>query len=124
MRWVAALLLVACVAATAHSAVADGPLIDATWAVSHIGRNDVRFLDIRGGGAAEFEAGHIPGAVFSDYFRAGWRVTGADGTPGMLPPVADLETLVGGLGISNASLVVIVARGLSAIELASAARVL
>ena len=123
MRWVAALLLVACVAAPAHSAVTAGPLVGAAWAVSHIGRENVRFLDIRGGGAAEFEAGHIPGAVFSDYFRAGWRVTDADGTPGMLPPVADLETLIGGLGISNASHVVIVARGLSAIEMAGAARV-
>ena len=123
MRWVAVLLLVAGFAVPAHSATTAAPLVDAAWAVSHIGQENIRFLDIRAGGGAVSDAGHIPGAVFSDYFRAGWRVTGAGGTPGMLPPVADLEILVGGLGIANASHVIIVARGLSAIEMASAARV-
>ncbi len=122
-RWVAALLLLVCLTAPGRTADAAEPLVDAAWAVSHIGGENIRFLDIRRGGAEDFTAAHIPGAVFSDYFRAGWRVTGADGTPGMLPPVADLETLVGGLGIANASHVIIVARGLSAIEMASAARV-
>jgi thiosulfate/3-mercaptopyruvate sulfurtransferase len=127
LRRLAALLIIACFAvpsAPAHAAdAASGPLVDAAWAVAHIGQDDVRFLDIRGGGGDEFAAGHIPGAVFSDYFRAGWRTTNADGTPGMLPPLADLEILIGGLGIANASHVVIVARGLSAGEMAGAARV-
>lgn len=123
LRSVVLLLLALCFAAPAPAVAAAEPLVDASWAVSHIGDENIRFLDIRRDGAKEFAAAHIPGAVFSDYFRAGWRVTGADGTPGMLPPVADLETLVGGLGIANASHVVIVARGLSAIEMASAARV-
>ena len=123
LRWVAVLLLVAGFAVPAHSATTGDPLVDADWVVSYIGQENIRFLDIRAGGGAKFEAGHIPGAVFSDYFRAGWRVTGANGTPGMLPPVAELEALVGGLGIANASHVIIVARGMSAIEMASAARV-
>jgi thiosulfate/3-mercaptopyruvate sulfurtransferase len=122
-RWLAAVLLVVCFAVPAPAASAAEPLVDAAWAMAQVGDENVRFLDIRAGGAEDFKAGHIPGAVFSDYFDAGWRVTGADGTPGMLPPVADLEKLVGGLGISNASHVVIVARGLSAVEMASAARV-
>lgn len=100
-----------------------GALVDAAWAVAQIGRDNIRFLDIRAGGAADYAEGHIPSAVFSDYFNAGWRVRGAHGTPGMLPPVADLEKLVGDLGISNVSHVVIVARGLSAVEMASAARI-
>lgn len=120
---VVALLFLLCFALPAPAATAAGPLVDAAWAVSHLGEENVRFLDIRGGGADDFAAGHIPGAVFSDYFRAGWRVTGQNGVPGMLPPVADLEQLLGRLGISNASHVVIVARGLSAVEMASAARV-
>ncbi len=123
VRWLAALLIAAFIATPAQSIEPAEPLVDAAWAASHTGRENVRFLDIRGGGAGEFRAGHIPGAVFSDYFRAGWRVTSADGTPGMLPPVADLERLIGGLGISNRSHVIIVARGLSAVEMASAARV-
>ncbi|HJN60098.1 MAG TPA: rhodanese-like domain-containing protein, partial [Alphaproteobacteria bacterium] len=122
-RRIAAVLIIACFAAPAHAAAGAGPLVDAAWAVAHIGRDDVRFLDIRGGGAEKFAAAHIPGATFSDYFRGGWRTAGADGTPGMLPPVADLEILVGGLGIANSSHVVIVARGLSAAEMAGAARV-
>ncbi|MDA0231687.1 MAG: sulfurtransferase [Proteobacteria bacterium] len=121
-HWVAALLLI-CITAPGHTASAAEPLVDAAWAISHIDSENVRFLDIRGDGAEDFAAAHIPGAVFSNYFRAGWRVTGADGTPGMLPPVADLETLVGGLGIANTSHVVIVARGMSAAEMAGAARV-
>jgi thiosulfate/3-mercaptopyruvate sulfurtransferase len=124
LRSVALLLLVLCFGAPGHAASAAEPLVDAAWAVSHIGGENIRFLDIRRDGAEDFAAAHIPGAVFSDYSRAGWRATGADGTLGMLPPVADLEILVGGLGIANASHVVIVARGLSAIEMASAARVL
>jgi len=100
-----------------------GALVDAAWAVAQIGRDNIRFLDIRAGGGADYAEGHIPSAVFSDYFNAGWRVRGAHGAPGMLPPVADLEKLVGDLGISNVSHVVIVARGLSAVEMASAARI-
>ena len=123
LHWLAILLLAVCIAAPAQSAAAAEPPVDAAWAASHISQENFRFLDIRGGGAEEFEAGHIPGAVFSDYFHAGWRVTSADGTPGMLPPLGDLETLIGGLGIANASHVVIVARGLSAMEMANAARV-
>ncbi len=126
LRWAAGLLLIACLTLPAHAAGAANSaasLVDAAWAVSRIGEENVRFLDIRAGGAADFAAGHIPGAVFSDYFSAGWRVRGRDGTPGMLPPVADLENLVGGLGIANTDHVVIVARGLSAVEMASAARV-
>ncbi len=83
-------------------------------------------LDIRnrldGGSAATYRAGHIPGAVYSDYLRAGWRATVA-GVPGQLPPVARLEELIGGLGIDNASHVVVVAGGVSALDMGSATRV-
>ena len=45
-------------------------------------------LDIRsaidGGGAKAYTKAHIPGAVHSDYDKAGWRVT-RDGVPFMLP---------------------------------------
>lgn len=121
--WLAQFLLATGIAAPAQLANATEPLVDVAWAVSHVGEENIHFLDIRGGGAEEFDAGHVPGAVFGDYFHAGWRATGADGTPGMLPPVDDLERLIGGLGIANANHVVIVARGLSTIEMASAARI-
>ena len=116
-------LMLAAPVMPASAAASGGALVDAAWALAQIGRDNIRFLDIRAGGGADFAKGHIPGAAFSDYFNAGWRVRGDDGIPGMLPPVTDLEKLVGGLGISNTSHVVIVARGLSAVEMASAARI-
>ena len=66
-----------CFAAPAPAAAADDPLVDATWAVFHIGQETVRFLDICRDGAEDFAAVHIPGAVFDDYFSAGWRISGA-----------------------------------------------
>jgi len=102
------------------------PLVDAAWLQDRLGRPDLVILDIRnkidGGSREVFEAGHIPGAVYSDYGTGGWRTT-QNGVPGMLPPVADLEKLVGGLGIGNGSHVVIVPGGVSALDYGSATRV-
>lgn len=98
----------------------------AEWLVENAGRPGLVVLDLRsrlnGGSRAAFEAGHIPGAVYSDYLRGGWRVT-RGGVPGQLPPTADLEALIGGLGIGNESQVVLVAGGVSALDMASATRV-
>ena len=99
------------------------PLVDAAWVVAHIGAPETVFLDVRANGLEEFRAGHVPGAVFGDYARAGWRTTDANGTPGMLPPVEALEALIGGLGIHNDHHVVIIARGKDALDMASATRV-
>ena len=45
-------------------------------------------LDVRsaidGGGAEAYAKAHIPGAIHSDYDKAGWRVT-RNGVPFMLP---------------------------------------
>ena len=54
--------------------------------------------------------GHIPGAVHSDYDKAGWRVT-RNGVPFMLPTVAELEKLIGETGIDEDSHVVVVPAG-------------
>jgi thiosulfate/3-mercaptopyruvate sulfurtransferase len=43
--------------------------------------------------------------------------------PGQLPPIADLERLIGGLGIDNGSHVILVAGGTSALDMGSATRV-
>lgn len=102
------------------------PLVDAAWLQARLGDPGLVVLDIRngtdGGSARLFEAGHIPGAVHSDYGSAGWR-TVRDGVPGMLPPVADLEGLIGALGIGNGSHVVVVPAGVSASDYGSATRV-
>jgi thiosulfate/3-mercaptopyruvate sulfurtransferase len=83
-------------------------------------------LDIRsaidGGGAEAFAQAHIPGAVHSDYDKAGWRVT-RDGVPFRLPSVAQLEKLIGEIGIDEDNHVIVVPAGVHASDFAAAARV-
>ena len=102
------------------------PLIDAVELAAQLGSSDLAVLDIRnkidGGSREIFAKGHIPGAVYSDYLGDGWRVA-RNGVPGMLPPIADLEKLIGGLGIDNNDHVVIVSGGVSAVDYGSATRV-
>ena len=113
-------------AAKSESAARPGPLVDAAWLHAHKDAPDLAVIDLRnaidGGSPETYRAGHIPGAVYSNYLGAGWRVT-RDGVPGMLPPVADLERLIGGLGIDNDDHVVLVAGGVGATDMGSATRV-
>ncbi len=122
------LALAIAVLATAPAAAAApaAPLVDSAWIRAEGAGAEVVILDVRNklGGAsrAAFRRGHIPGSVYSDYLSGGWR-TKAGGVPGQLPPVADLERLIGGLGIDNGSHVVIVSGGASALDVGSATRV-
>ena len=83
-------------------------------------------LDVRsaidGGGAEAYAKAHIPGAMHSDYDKAGWRVT-RNGVPFMLPTAAELEKLIGELGIDEDSHVVVVPAGVSATDFGAAARI-
>ena len=83
---------------------------------------DIRSRKIDGQSKAEYEQGHIPCAVHSDYIKAGWRAK-ADGVPGMLPSVEQLESLIGGLGIEEGTRVVIAPLGADAKSMAAATRV-
>ncbi|KAB7619637.1 sulfurtransferase [Alkalilimnicola sp. S0819] len=102
------------------------PLVDVQWLQANKDNADVVVLDVRntidGGSREVFEQGHIPGAVYSNYAQAGWRVK-RDGVVAKLPPVADLEALIGALGIDNESAVVVVPAGVGATDFGSAARV-
>jgi len=102
------------------------PLVDTDWLQAHLGDADLVVLDVRnaidGSDRTDFERGHIPGAVYSSYTGDGWRVT-EGGVPGKLPPVADLEALIGGLGIDNDDTVVVVPAGVGSTDFGSAARV-
>jgi len=124
----AAALLLAWLPGVAAAAMAAEalPLVEAAWLKAHLGEAGLVVLDVRNEISKDsrktFEAGHVPGAVYSDYLKAGWRAK-VDGVPGQLPPVADLEALVGGLGIGNGNHVVIVAGGTSALDMGSATRV-
>ena len=121
----ALLLFVGAVPASAGSEGAS-PLVSTVWLKQHLSDPDLVVLDIRsaldGGGADAYRAGHIPGAVHSDYDKAGWRVT-RNNVPLMLPTIAELEKLIGETGIDEDSHVVIVPAGVHVLDFGAAARV-
>jgi len=82
---------------------------------------DVLALDIRSGREA-FEAGHIPGAVHSDYAADGWRVA-RGGAGGLLPSPIELSSLFGRLGLRSDDEVVVVSAGAGVNDFNAAARV-
>jgi thiosulfate/3-mercaptopyruvate sulfurtransferase len=102
------------------------PLVDVDWVKANADRDDVVLLDIRnkldGGSAESFAKGHIPGAIHSDYLTGGWR-TEVDGVIAQAPSAAQLEALIGNLGIDNDMSVVVIPAGVSATDFGSAARV-
>jgi thiosulfate/3-mercaptopyruvate sulfurtransferase len=102
------------------------PLVTPQWLNDQRSNPDVVVLDIRsvidGGGAEAYAKAHIPGAVHSDYDKAGWRVT-RNGVPLMLPTQTALEKLIGETGIDEDSHVVIVPAGVSATDFGAAARI-
>lgn len=106
------------VAVAAHAQ----PLVDVEWLKGNLDNDDVTVIDLSGS-RTDFLRAHIPGAVFSDYGKDGWRVKNAEGTPGMMAPVDKLEALIGSLGIGNDTHVVLVPAGQKALDVGTAARV-
>lgn len=101
-------------------------LIQPSDLATRLGGPGVSVLDIRssvdGGGRAAFEAGHIPGAVHTDYVADGWRMARA-GAAGLLPDPETLSGLFGRLGLTPAASIVIVPAGVSSADFTAAARV-
>jgi thiosulfate/3-mercaptopyruvate sulfurtransferase len=115
------------VPALALATVPVEPLVDNAWIKANACNIGVVVLDIRsekidGQAVDDYLKGHVPCAIHTDYHTAGWR-TKVEGVPGMLPTVAKLETLIGGLGIDNATHVVITPRGNNAKSMGAATRV-
>jgi thiosulfate/3-mercaptopyruvate sulfurtransferase len=111
---------------TSAPALAADPLVSPQWLKDKLGSANLVVLDIRsaldGGGAEAYAKAHIPGAVHSDYDKGGWRVT-RNGLPFMLPTAAQLEALIGDLGIDEDSHVVVVPAGVHVLDFGAAARV-
>ena len=111
---------------TSAQVFAAEPLVDGAWVERHGDSPDVVVLDVRSkldkGSREVYVQGHVPGSIYSDYLQDGWRAT-RDGVIGMLPELAELERLIGGLGIGNDDHVVIVPAGASAVDYGSATRV-
>ena len=124
-RVLAAVVLLGSVVCPA-AAGSVAPLVSPQWLKDHLSDPAILVLDIRsaidGGGGEAYAKGHIPGAVHSDYDKAGWRVT-RDGVPFMLPTLAELEKLIGETGIDEEHHVIVVPAGVHATDFGSAARV-
>lgn len=99
------------------------PLVDAQWLRSH--RDEVVVADVRWrlvgpSGRSEFEAGHIPGAVFVDLDTQLSSITVPDEGRHPLPSPDEFAAVLGALGIGDDDLVVAVddAGGIVAARLA------
>jgi len=105
---------------------ASEPFVNVDWLSENLTNDKIIILDIRnkidGGSKEIFETGHIPSSVYSNYLEDGWRTT-VDGIVGKLPPLKDLEILIGNLGISNDNHVVVVPGGINSSDFGSAARI-
>jgi thiosulfate/3-mercaptopyruvate sulfurtransferase len=113
-------------ASTPATADPIAPLVSVDWLASHGDDSGLIVLDIRsaidGSTPETYAKGHIPKAIASDYDKGGWRST-RNGVPFMLPSIAQLEKLIGELGIDEDSRVVIYPAGVSASDFGSATRV-
>jgi thiosulfate/3-mercaptopyruvate sulfurtransferase len=122
----AAVLASVTVAAMPAFAETAAPLVSPQWLNEHRADSDVVVLDIRsvidGGGAEAYAKAHIPGAIHSDYDKAGWRVS-RNGQPLMVPSQTALEKLIGETGIDEDSHVVVVPAGVSSTDFGAAARI-
>jgi len=124
-RIMASLILLACVLLAPSLARAADPLIDVAWVKANLGKPGIVFLDVRSGGGVTKETwlkGHIPGAVFTDYAKDGWREKTATGIDGQLPAPEKLEKIVGRFGIDSATHVVLIAEGRTAADMGAATR--
>jgi thiosulfate/3-mercaptopyruvate sulfurtransferase len=101
------------------------PLVSTERLAEHLEDPGLLVLDIRSaesGGREGFEAGHIPGAVHSDYAADGWRVVkGSAG--GLMPEPEALGNLFGRLGLTPERPVVVVSAGQAPNDFSAAARV-
>lgn len=121
------LLIAAAMVLLASRAFAAQPLVDAAWVKQNIAKPGIVFLDARGKLAgkskADYLKAHIPGAVYTDYLKDGWRFKDDNGTAGQLSPVAKLEKLIGGLGIDNDTHVVVIPNGGKALDMGTGTRI-
>jgi len=94
-------------------------LIDAAALKAKLGEPGVVVLEIQP--QQYYVQAHLPGSTRTDY--ANWRITNPNGVPETLPDTAQLEQLIGRLGIDNESEVIIVPIGQGPGEMAVATRI-
>ena len=86
-------------------------VVSTEWLAKRLGEPDLRVLDgtwhmphLERDAHAEFEAAHIPGAVFFDIDRIADRTSSL---PHMLPPADEFAEAVGALGVTNDDRIVV-----------------
>lgn len=94
-------------------------LVSVHWLLDYQNYKDITVLDLRD--RLSYCQNHIAGAVQSGYEHAGWRVQ-CGNVSGLVPEQSILEQKIGKLGITPNTHVIFVCRGLSANEMAGAAR--
>jgi thiosulfate/3-mercaptopyruvate sulfurtransferase len=105
-RWSAIALttaLAAPVSAFAQSPAFDSPVVSPEWLSQHLNDPDLVVLNIANN-RREYTSGHVPGA------RMLWFGALAPGNPDLateLPPLAQLDSIIESLGISNNSRIVV-----------------
>src|SRR3954468_16759413 len=92
------LLILAALAAAAYAHPEQ--LVDTEWVVAHAADANVRVVDMRQNGYAE---SHVPGAVYLSPVA----IRDAKAPPTFLPTPAAFEEMMAGLGIGNATRVVV-----------------
>ena len=90
------LLMLTMAAAYSH----PDQLVETDWVAAHATDPSVRIVDMRSAGYAQ---GHVPGAVY----LAPQAIRDANSPPTFLPAPAAFEQMMAGLGISNATHVVV-----------------
>ena len=87
------------------------PIVSAEWLRNEIGKGDVRVVDATAfladagrDARAEYEAGHVPGAVFLDLYDI---VDSSSALPFMLPPPEKFASRVQALGIGDGARIVV-----------------
>src|SRR5947208_7103114 len=90
------LILMALMTAYAH----PEQLVETDWVAAHASDPAIRIVDMRRSGYAE---GHVPGAVY----LAPEAIRDAKNAPTFLPTAAEFERTMAGLGISDATRVIV-----------------
>ncbi len=93
------------------------PLVDDAWLKERLGRKGL--LIVNATTPQLYAQAHIPGAVFADFGK--WRVNKGE-IVGLLPDVPYMEKVIGGLGITPQTHVVLVPAGFSAGDVGVATR--
>ena len=121
LRPAAYFLAVLACAALARPAVAAPALVDVAWVAERTCTEGLLVLDVRRS-RTDHEVGHIPCAVFTNFYEDGWRET-REGIPLRIPPPGRVAALLGRLGVGAEDHVVISAPGTGRYDAAEAAAI-